>query len=304
MTKPRFRLIKPRREDRVPATYWLLSGLFWFLVLAILGSIPTLYFTKRDFAMEVKQVRQPRPNRFFIGIDISQTIKPEILSDFADALVARLQSFVGHDEVFYQISIFGLPGCGEDAIADILETQSPRDVESFKGRVENKIRKISVAGRAGGDEDTTPLTTPLFFFLERKLKEWAGERVVIFSDLVNDDRGCQEHSFPLKTLEEFGLQKGGQIIFLCPAPHVIGQYNTPDLPERLMEKQRGLIKEMHQLTSQGKIRAFFYHVPGDPQKTAGFLESHLQKAIPATTFEIVWERVSRMIDTIVVAVRG
>jgi len=34
------------------------------------------------------------------------------------------------------------------------------------------------------------------------------------------------------------------------------------------------------------------------------LKSRLQHAIPATVFEIVWERVSKMIDTIIVAVRG
>jgi hypothetical protein len=303
MAKTRFRLIKPRPQDGVPPLYWLLSGLFWFLILALLGSVPALYFTKRDFAMEVKQVRQPRPNRFYIGIDISQTIKPEMLSDFEDALIVRLRDFVGHDEVYYQISIFGLPGCGEDAIADILQTQSPKDAESFEQTVADRIRAVSIADRAGGEDDMTPLTTPLFFFLERVLTEWAGERVVIFSDLVNDDKGCQNHSLPLETIEQFGLHKG-QIIFLCPTPHVIGQYDTPDLPERLVDKQRSLIKEIQELTSQGKVRAFFYHVPEDPQKREGFLKSHLQKAIPATTFQIVWERVSRMIDTIVVAVRG
>lgn len=304
MTRYKFYQKKPRRENRVSGTFWFLTGTFWFLVLALLVSIPALYFTKKDFATEVRQVRQPQPNRFFIGIDISQTIKPDILSDFEDSLISRLQNFIGQEEVSYHISVFGLPGCGEDTIATILATQSPKDAVSFGRTVEKKIRNISIANRVGGEEDTTPLTTPLFYFLEKILKERSGQRVIVFSDLVNDDGGCQEHSFPFETIERFGLHRGGQIIFLYPTPHVTGEYDTPNLPERLIKKQKRFITSMYKLSKQGKVRAFFYHIPDDPQKRVAFLKSQLQHAIPATRFEIVWERVSKMIDTIIVAVRG
>lgn len=304
MTKYKFYQKKQRRENNVSGIYWFLTGTFWFLVLALLVSIPALYFTKKDFATEVRQVRQSQPNRFFIGIDVSQTIGPDILSDFEDSLISRLQSFIGQEEVSYHISVFGLPGCGEDTIATLLSTQSPKDLASFTRRVEKKIKKISIANRVGGEEDTTPLTTPLFYFLEKILKDSAGQRVIIFSDLVNDDGGCQEHSFPFETIERYGLHGGGQIIFLYPTPHVTGEYDTPDLPERLVKKQKRFITSMYKLSKQGKVRAFFYHVPDDPQKRVTFLKSRLQHAIPATVFEIVWERVSKMIDTIIVAVRG
>ena len=304
MTRYKFYQKKPRHESRVSGTFWFLTGTFWFLVLALLVSIPALYFTKKDFATEVRQVRQPQSNRFFIGIDISQTIKPDILSDFEDSLISRLQNFIGQEEVSYHISVFGLPGCGEDTIATILATQSPKDAVSFGRTVEKKIRNISIANRVGGEEDTTPLTTPLFYFLEKILKERSGQRVIVFSDLVNDDGGCQEHSFPFETIERFGLHRGGQIIFLYPTPHVTGEYDTPNLPERLIKKQKRFITSMYKLSKQGKVRAFFYHIPDDPQKRVAFLKSQLQHAIPATRFEIIWERVSKMIDTIIAAVRG
>jgi len=304
MTRYKFYQKKPRRENRVSGIWWFLSGTFWFLFLALLVSIPALYFTKKDFAAEVRQARQSQPNWFFIGIDVSQTIEPDILSDFEDSLISRLQSFIGQEEVFYDISIFGLPGCEEETTTTVLSTRSPKDLASFARTVERRIKKISIADRVGGEENMTPLTTPLFYFLEKILKERAGQRVIIFSDLVNDDRGCQGHSFPSETIERFGLHRGGQIIFLYPTPHVTGEYDTPDLPERLIKKQKHFITSMYKLSKQGKVRAFFYHIPDNPQKRATFLKSQLQHAIPATVFEIVWERVSKMIDTIIAAVRG
>ncbi len=57
MTKYKFYQKKQRRENNVSGIYWFLTGTFWFLVLALLVSIPALYFTKKDFATEVRQVR-------------------------------------------------------------------------------------------------------------------------------------------------------------------------------------------------------------------------------------------------------
>jgi len=304
MAKQKSYKITEPHESKVSRIYWFLSAAFWFVLLALLVSIPALYFMKKDFANEVRQVRQPRPNRFFLGIDVSQTMRPDILSDFEDALISRLQNFVGHGEVSCHIAVFGRPGCGKEAISHILSTSSPQDEKTFKRTVEKRIRNISISSRPGGDEATTPLTTPLFYFLGEILPERAGEGVIIFSDLVNDDGGCQEYSFPLKAFEEFGLHKGGQIIFLYPTPYVIGEYETPDLPERLIKKQKEFIKSVHELSKKGRLRAFFYHVPDDTQERVAFLKSQLQNAIPATAFEIVWGRVSKMIDTIVAAVRG
>jgi len=250
-------------------------------------------------------VRQPKPNLFYIGIDVSQTIRPEILEDFKDALIVRLKNFIGEKKASYLISIFGLPGCGTEAIADIVSTQSPEDPLSFSRRVERRIRRISTAGKPLGEEDGPPLTTPLFCFLERILQQKTGGRVIIFSDLVNDDRGCQrQYAFPLKAIARFGTHKEGQIIFLYPTPYSTGRYATPELHERLIKKQLDFMIEMQKLSSDGKVRVFFSHIPDDPKKRVNLLRSQLQNCIPATIFEIIWERVSKMVDTIIGAVRG
>ena len=304
MAKQRPYKITEPHESKVSRTYWFLSAGFWFVILILLASIPVLYLTKKDFANEVKRIRQPRPNRFFLGIDVSQTMSPDILSDFEDALIARLQNFIGHSEFSCHISVFGLPGCGKQTMSHVLSSQSPKNLEYFQQDIAKRIRGIAIASRPGGEEDTTPLTTPLHYFLEEILPETAGYRVIIFSDLVNDDAGCREHAFPLKAIEAFGIQKGGQIIFLYPTPYVIGQYETPDLPERLKKRQKEFIRSMQEVSKKGRVRAFFYHVPDQPQKRAAFFKSQLQNAIPATAFEIVRGRVSKVIDTIVVAVRG
>lgn len=274
---------------------------FLFVVLVI--SIISLYLTNKDFASEIRQVRQPKPNRFHIGIDVSQTIKPDILAEFKNALILRLKSFIGVKKISYHISIFGLPGCGREAIADIVSTHSPKDTVSFSRRVERKIKDIYIARKPEEDEDETPLTTPLFCFLEKALTGRIGGRVIIFSDLVNDERGCgKQYPFPLRTILKFGTNKESQIIFLYPTPYV--SYSNPELRERLVKKQRDFLMKMQKLSSKGKVRAFFYHIPDDPQKHKSFLGSQLKKSIPSTMFEIIWERVSKMIDTIIGAVRG
>ena len=276
-----------------------------FLFVALVISITALYFTNKDFAMELRQVRQPKPNHFYIGVDVSQTIRPAILEDFEDALILRLKNFIGEKKVSYHISIFGLPGCGKEAIADIVSTQSPEDPVSFSRRVEKRIRKISIATKPKGDEDGAPLTTPLFCFLERILTEKTKGRVIIFSDLVNDDSGCQkQYSFPLKAITEFGTSKEGQIIFLYPTPYSTGRYDAPEVHERLIKKQLNFMIEMQKLSSRGEFRVFFYYIPDDPKKRVNCLRSQLQNSIPATIFEIIWERVSKMVDTIIGAVRG
>ncbi len=280
-------------------------GICCFLLVALVISITALFFTNKDFATELQQVRQPKPNHFYIGIDVSQTIRPALLDDFKDALILRLKNFIGEKKVSYHISIFGLPGCGRDAIADIVSTQSPEDPVSFSRRVEKRIRKISIATKPKGDEDGAPLTTPLFCFLERMLTEKTKGRVIIFSDLVNDDSGCQkQYPFPLKAITKFGTSKEGQIIFLYPTPYSTGRYDTPELHERLIKKQLNFMIEMQNLSSRGEVRVFFYYIPDDPKKRVNSLRSQLQNSIPATIFEIIWERVSKMVDTIIGAVRG
>jgi hypothetical protein len=301
--KSSYKITEPH-ENKISRTYLFLTAAFWIVLVVVLVSGPALYLIRKDFASEVRQIRQPRPNRFFLGIDVSQTMRSDILSDFEDALISRLQNFVGHGEVSCHIAVFGLPGCGKEAIGHILSTSLPQDQETFRRTVEQRITNISISSRPGGIADTTPLTTPLFYFLGEILPESFGERVIIFSDLVNDDIGCQEYRFPVKAFEEFGLHKGGQIIFLYPAPCVRGDYATPDLPERLIKKQKEFIASVQELSQKGRLRAFFYHVPDNTQERVGFLKSQLRNAIPATAFEIVWGRVSKMIDTMVAAVRG
>jgi hypothetical protein len=273
-----------------------------FLIVVLIISIILLYFTNKDFAAELRQVRQPKPNHFYIGIDISQTIKPDALAAFKKALILRLRDFIGDEQVFYQIFVFGLPGCGREAIADVVSTNSPKDTRSFRWRVEQKIKDISIAVNPY-EEDETPLTTPLHYFLEKILTERAGGRVIIVSDLVNDDGGCGKHyRFPVRTILKFGSDKRSQIIFLYPEPYV--SHDNPAHYERLIREQDNFLMQMQKLSSEGKVRAFYHHIPSNPQKRMRFFRYQLKKFIPSTIFEVIWERVSHMIDTIIGAVRG
>lgn len=235
-----------------------------------------------------------------MGIDVSATISTDTLEKLKDAAIERLQQFIGDDSVSYTVSTFGNPGCAKRSFAEVVSTSSPKDAVAFSWQVEEKIRKISITKVA--PRDTTPLTTPFYHFLETILPERPGSRIIIFSDLMNDDSDCPEQFiFPEQVITDFGEDKNGQIIFLYPTPHLT---NNNELNQRILTKQQEFIDKMEELSSQGKIRAFFYHIPDDPLKRIEFIKAQLQNSIPTTMFDIVFERVSKVFTTIVSAVRG
>ncbi len=274
---------------------------FCCIVLVLLtGLIVYLCFTNEGVANEFRQIRQPRPNQFYVGIDVSATIDPDMLSDLKDNVIIRLKNFIGEMTVSYHISSFGNPGCGFASITDVLSTKSPEDEVTFDYEVEKKIREVAVAEI--NTRDTRPLTTPLYCLLQKVLPEKTGSRVIIFSDLMNDDSDCKDQFyFPEETITKFGENKEGQIIFLYPTPRLSDE---EDINQKILARQQEFIDRMVVLRDEGKVRAFFYHIPDDSLDRSEFIESKLQDAIPATNFEVVFERMTKMVDTVVSAVRG
>ena len=55
---------------------------------------------------------------------------------------------------------------------------------------------------------------------------------------------------------------------------------------------------------EGRVRVSFNRMPEDPGEQAEFIAGKLTQAIPATTFEVVWERVSRVLQVIVAGIRA
>ncbi len=274
-----------------------------FLTILLAG-FAFLYFTNEEFASEIRQIRQSRPNYFTIGIDISQTIRPDILSDFKEKTTDRLRQFVGEKAVHYQIAVFGVPGCGPQSIQDVLSIQSPENEGLFQRSVYPRINRISIAFR-GQRFQHLPLTTPLYGFLESKLPNLSGQRMIILSDLVNDDIDCSiRYAFPQKTMAEFGNNKQGQIFFFYPKPYLAKNYHTPEQIEELTRQQNAYIDSVKELVRAGKLRAYFYQIPDDPIEGSVYLAKKLQDAIPATTYQIIRERLARIVQTIVYGVRG
>jgi len=279
--------------------FYVICTLFIGLVI---GSV-FLYFTDEGVATEFRQIQQPKPNRFYIGIDVSATIDPDTLADFKNNVTERLKNFIGDQAVSYQIDSFGNPGCERNSVRRVVSTESPKDDKAFKRDVESKIQRVAIAQIPPSGRTSAPLTTPLNYLLgEDILPKWEGGRILIFSDLMNDDSDCpRQNPFPEEAIKNFGKNKEGQIIFLYPTPQLT---NNPELDERIMAKQREFITRMESLRSDGHIRVFFYHIPEIPEDRSSFMHSQLQNAIPTTMFEIIWERASRVVDTMVSAVRG
>lgn len=270
------------------------------VLLILVGGIGFLYATNPEVATEFQQIREPRPNRFFIAMDVSATISTDTIEKLKDAVIARLENFIGDPNVGYTIVTFGNPGCGSQSFREIVDTSAPQDRGAFGWQVEEPVRSIQITKVA--PRDTTPLTTPLYHFLESELPERTGGRVIVFTDLMNDDSDCdRQYIFPEAAVEAFGADKSGQIVFLYPTPQLT---DNPELNQRIIDKQQAFIDQTKALANAGKVRVFFHHIPDEPLERLDFLQSQLQRAIPATTFDVVWERASKVVNTIVSAVRG
>ncbi len=266
----------------------IIGGLF----LALVIFVTVLYFTNQGVAAELRQIRQPRPNLFYVAIDVSATVDAMTLTDFKFNVISRLKTFVGDPAVSYHVVSFGNPGCGLDSVEKVVSTRSPKDEVTFTYEVENPIRDISVP--KNDPTSTQPLTTPLYALMREVLPRRAGGRVIIFSDLLNQDSDCpRQYTFPEAAIREFGQNREGQLIFLYTTPHATK-----------VDLQNAFIDRVQAMAGEGLVRAFFYHVPDESDDRSSFMRSQLQNAIPSTTFEVVWERANRVVDSIVTAVRG
>ena len=274
---------------------WLL------LIFAVL--LTYLFFTNHMFAVELKQIRQAKTNFFSIGIDVSGTIKQDVLEDVKDALIFRLKKLVSDSILSYSVYIFGVPGCGSHGIDNIISKASPQTPGSFEKNIGSRIRAISISNKR--IDFGMPLTTPFYCFLENILPESRGGRVIIFSDLVNDDYGCErKYFFPEDAVAKFGKNRKGQIIFFYASPYVSGEYDVSKSKEKLINKQKMFIKKMKDMGKKGKVRVGFYKIPDDSGEKNFFFKTHLKNAMPETKFEIVWERVSNIVSSMVTGVRG
>ena len=309
VTCPRCGILIREQEHHPRQNNWnrafliaLTTGLASLLLLCAVTAC--LYFTNRSFALELRNLRQPRPNHFHFGIDVSQTIRRDVLADFKASVTLRLKTFVGDEMVRYGVSLFGLPGCGARSMRTLFETTSPDNQKAFDAEVAPAIDRIQIAFR-GNRQPGLPLTTPLHAFLEKKLTDHTSERIIILSDLVNDVAGCEiQATIPIDTFRRFGLNQKDQLIFFYPPPFLLGRYYSDARMKKLLEEQQAFIKAVSELTGNGELRAFFLPVPEDPLHTFPYFRKHLRTVLPATTYDIIRARVARMLQTIVGAVRG
>ncbi len=274
-------------------------------IFFLIASAAYFYHTNKPFALEIQQVRQARPVSFNIGIDVSQTIASGVLADFKDAMTQQLETLVGEQKISYNISVFGLPGCGSEKIAEVVATPTPEDAVTFTWKVKEKLRAVAIARSSPNEENQIPLTTPINRFLQKALDANPGGRIILLSDLVDDNRGCGPSlPFPEQALINFGVHPKGQIIFYYPTPSLFGSFDTPRAKQILLEKQTHFIERVQAISDAGKVRAFFYRVPDDPVQRKNFLNADLQKSIPKTNFQILWERVSKVAETYTHGFRG
>lgn len=290
---------------KIPSLLKALAAVMILFVFVSACICVSLWLTNREVAVELRQIQQPMANKFHVGIDVSGTIRMKTLVDIRENLISRLEKFIGQNSVSYTVSVFGTPGCGRDGIVEILSTRSPATTTDFKREVVRKIQQISVTQKPATNGPEIPLTTPLYCLLEKVFRERPGERVVIFSDLVNDEYGCdQQYRFPKEALNTFGKNKDGQIIFFYTKPYTVGVFNTPEIKAAFLNHQEAFIRRMTKLGREGIVRVSFNRMPEDPEEQADFVAGKLTQVIPATTFEVVWERVSRVLQVIVAGMRA
>jgi hypothetical protein len=267
--------------------------------------VASLVFIHDGVATEFQQIPQPRPNRFYVALDVSGTIRPQALVDIRQELLHRLRQFVGEHTVSYEVFIFGLPGCGTKGIRRVVATTSPKTLDDFSTAVEAPINRIRITRRPAAEAAGPPLTTPFYRMLEKLLSDHPGDRIIVISDLVNDEYHCPSPTrFPLTAVTDFGRHREGEIMFLYAAPYTVGKFDTPEIREAFAKEQQRFIARMETLHREGKVRAWFHRMPEDREARRRFLKSRLQSGVPATPFEMVWARVHQLVSVIVLGLRG
>ena len=302
---PRCGATVQRGRRRPIPLFRILAALVLLLVVVAGLLLASLAVTHNDVATELRQVPQARPNRFHVALDVSGTIRPEALADIRYELLRRLRRFVGEHTVAYEVFVFGLPGCGAEGIRRIVSTSSPETMDGFAVDVARPIERIRITRRSDAADEQARLTTPFYRMLETLLDAHPGERIIVISDMVNDEYGCDAPArFPMRAITDFGARQDGQIVFLYTAPYTVGEFDTPAIREAFAREQQQFIQRMRSLQQEGKIRAWFHRMPTDPEARQRFLASQFQNAIPATTVELVWARVRQLLAVIVLGIRG
>ncbi len=283
----------------------IVVSIFILFVVLLSAGITALYYLKKNVAVELQQVQQAKSNKFIIGIDVSGSIRPDILDDFKECLFFRLKKFDDDILTEYDVNILGKPGCGQKAVFKLFSTKNRDNIQKFNIKKEDCLSSIQISKVKKVNGRVLPLTTPLYYFLDKILNKVSGCRVIIFSDLVNDDGRClQKHKFPLNAILKFGKNKNGQLIFFYPKPYLPERINTKENIKKFTKAQNNFISRINRLQQNGKLRAFFYKIPEDKTIQKQFIEFNLKNSIPVTRFEVIWERVYKTIEVMVSGARG
>lgn len=243
-------------------------------------------------AAEFSRLFAPAPKRFHIGLDVSANVDRDALEKIKDHLTLRLRGFVGDPSISYRISTFGNPGCGREAILPLVATTSPATDAAFRRAVAEPLAAVAAAPIA--PRRVVPLTTPFYGFLESVLVPDPGTRVIIFTDLMNDDGDCRERfGFPAEAIARFGADGTGELYFLYTPPRPAGD---PRRNRMLADQQREFIQRMTALAGEGRVRVFFRRIPEDPVESLLFIRRELSKALPSTLLASLQDRLSRLFE--------
>lgn len=272
-----------------------IAGLMSILLLA--GALISIQCFNPRIAAELAGATDSLPTRFHVGIDVSASMNQDTLEKLKDVLLTRLERFNRRKTISCRISTFGNPGCGPASISTVVDLTACGSPDQFDRTVRPQVESITTATIA--PRIITPLTTPFYCFLETVLNSRIKKRVIIFSDLINDDSDCpQQYVFPEAAVERFGVDSSGEIIFLYTSPRI---GDDPELNRRLLILQKTFIDRMNALALAGKARIFFRRIPDDPLKSLGFIRNELQSALPVTFVDHIRDRFSRMLSAVFTA---
>ena len=284
----------------------ILKGILFFVLVVVIGAAGAVcyfYYSNEDVAGEVRQIRLPKPNHFYVGIDVSASIPEDMLDDVKRALVERLENFVGQKTVTYIVSVFGLPGCGEDSMAGVAAGRSPKDAETFRNKVELPIMSIASVQDDYAGGSSRPLTTPLYHFLQRAMEARKGETSNHLLGFGQRRTGMSR----AKLVSHEGLRGVWQPQFepdpfrlSRPFRRAIEKIATP----RKSGSRKASSRPWKKLVEDKKVRAFFYPIPYQSAQRREFLETRLREAVPETVVEVFVDRASNVLGAIVAAVRG
>ncbi|MBF0508752.1 MAG: VWA domain-containing protein [Deltaproteobacteria bacterium] len=261
--------------------------------LLVLGSTLVIVFFVAQFSFnplfscELKSLFSGDHFNTRFMLDKSASISERTLSHLKAALTQRLKVFMYQGD---RVAVWDFGGHCRQVTSVIPTKNVPTNPTDFTEQIERPLNAVKrVTGR-----DTR---TPLNLAIQEALKENFRGKVMILSDMVDDQEDCPEKvNFPRDDLIKFG-QSGGELLLLT-LPSEFSQGSESLLYDSYIKIQNDFINQVWLLKKSGRLKVTVIRVSEEEAKDEAQILRHLETLTPAGVVGRANQRINSLITAL------